>query len=69
MSNAHTFIIAALGGFAGALGLVLLLITAVIAYVTIGGLLNRLEQRRVRRDLKACQAIDALGTTDKPDHP
>ncbi|HET6636791.1 MAG TPA: hypothetical protein VFH77_17370 [Streptomyces sp.] len=63
------FIIAVLGGLSAVAGLLLAVALAVGLYTAIS---RAMEARQAyaerRRDLRACQAIDALGTTDTDHH-
>jgi hypothetical protein len=60
--------IAAIGGLAALLGLIALTAIAAGLYILVRRAVTAHEAHQERRQvLKACRAIDALGTT-KPDH-
>lgn len=56
-----------LGAMFALLGLIVLAATAAGIYAATHRLIDHLEVRRTRRrDLAACRAINALGTTNEP---
>lgn len=73
MTPTQTFIVSALGGLCGVLGLGLFMTLAVALYCLICRLYDRRQARRDRRqaaaDLAACRAITALGTIPEPRRP
>lgn len=70
MTPTQVFTVAALGGLAALVGLVLVVALAVGLYLLVARLMDAAEehqeQRRRRRDSDICQAILALPTTDHP---
>lgn len=61
------FIIAAVGGLAAALGLILFAALSVAVYATVARAVTAHEAYcERRRHLATCRAIDALGTTNEP---
>ncbi|WP_225080470.1 MULTISPECIES: hypothetical protein [unclassified Streptomyces] len=71
MSPEQVFLVAAIGGIAGVVGLVLFVGLALVVYAAVARLHEALEDRKTRRlaareDLATCQAISALPTTSHP---
>ncbi|MEW2250433.1 hypothetical protein AB0907_24205 [Streptomyces sp. NPDC006975] len=76
MTPTQTFIVSALGGLLGVLGLGLFMTLALGLYCLICRLYDWRQDRRQRRarrqaaaDLAACRAITALGTVPEPRRP
>jgi hypothetical protein len=67
MSPGQVLAIAALGGLCAAIALIICVALAVGIYILSSHLAELHEQRREeRQNLKACRAIDELGTTNHP---
>lgn len=71
MSPHQVFLVAALGGIAGAVGLALFVSLALAIYAAVARILDALEDRKTRRRVRrafpaAYKAIDALPTTNHP---
>lgn len=68
MTPVQVVTVAALGGLASLICLVLVIALAVAIFTAVDRLTDIRETRRERRrDLTICRAIDALGTTTGPD--
>ncbi|QIJ62584.1 hypothetical protein [Streptomyces sp. JB150] len=67
MTPNQVFAVAAIGGFAAVIGLLFTIALAVGVHAAFQRLVTALdESRQRRRDLSACRAIEALGTTTEP---
>lgn len=67
MTSDQVFSVAVIGGLSGVIGLVAVAGLLYGLYLALGHLVDLREARRARRrDLAACRAIDALGTTNHP---
>jgi len=63
----ETFTIAAIGGFAALVSLIVLVAVSFAVYVAVARAIDTHEAyRERRRTLRTCRAIDALGTTNEP---